>query len=161
MANPFLQCCVDYDPGPWRQTLRLPPLGIEPGSPASQAGSWSRRSHTATKIPFMYSFSGNSAASAPISTFICLWATYIDPRAIFIYISSCRIGRPIVGIYKSLTDAWMWKLELRPRDIPILGIFVSTFRYFVFAMKHFSLPKEMTLRTYYCGESLLMAGKEN
>ena len=28
--------------------------------------------HTATKIPLMYSISGNSAASAPISTFMCL-----------------------------------------------------------------------------------------
>jgi hypothetical protein len=27
---------------------------------------------TATAIPFIYSFSGNSAASAPISTFMCL-----------------------------------------------------------------------------------------
>jgi hypothetical protein len=26
---------VDYDSGPWRQTLRLPPPGIEPGSHAS------------------------------------------------------------------------------------------------------------------------------
>ena len=26
---------VDYDPGPWRQTLRLPPPGIEPGSHVS------------------------------------------------------------------------------------------------------------------------------
>ncbi len=30
---------VDYDPGPWTQTLRLPPPGIEPGSHASQAGT--------------------------------------------------------------------------------------------------------------------------
>ncbi len=27
-----------------------------------------------------------------------------------LHISSSRIGRPIVGIYKSLTDAWMWKI---------------------------------------------------
>ncbi len=30
---------VDYDPGPWRQTLNLPPPEIEPGSHASQAGT--------------------------------------------------------------------------------------------------------------------------
>ncbi len=28
--------------------------------------------HTAKKIPFMYSFSVNSVASVPISTFVCL-----------------------------------------------------------------------------------------
>ncbi len=37
-----------------------------------------------------------------------------SPR-ISLHISSSRLGRPIVGIYKSLTDAWMWKLGLRPR----------------------------------------------
>ncbi len=36
------------------------------------------------------------------------------PR-IGLHISSSRIGTPIVGIYKSLTDGWMWKLGLRPR----------------------------------------------
>ncbi len=65
--------------------------------------------------PLMYSFSGNSAASAPISTFMCLWAIYIVPGAVHICISSSRICRPITRMYKSITDTWMWKLGLRPR----------------------------------------------
>ncbi len=39
---------------------------------------------------------------------------YCSPR-IGLPNSSSGIGRPIVGIYKSLTDTWMWKLELRSR----------------------------------------------
>ncbi len=39
---------------------------------------------TLTKIPLMYSFSGNSAASAPISTFMCLWAICIVPGSVYI-----------------------------------------------------------------------------
>ncbi len=31
------------------------------------------------------------------------------------HISSNRKGRPIVEIYNSLTDTWMWKLGLKPR----------------------------------------------
>ncbi len=74
------------------------------------------RDATATKIPLMYFFSGNSAASAPIYTFICLWAIYIVPAPrIGLHISSNRIGRPIMEINKSLTEAWMWKLGLSPR----------------------------------------------
>ncbi len=67
--------------------------------------------HTATKIPFMYSFSGNCAASLspnfhiPVSVSdLCIF-----PESVH------RIGRLIVGKYKSLTDTWMWKLGLWPR----------------------------------------------
>ncbi len=31
------------------------------------------------------------------------------------HISTSRKGRPIMGIYNSLKDTWMWKLGLRPR----------------------------------------------
>ncbi len=37
-----------------------------------------------------------------------------SPR-IGLHISSSRIGRPIVEIYNSLSDVWMWKLGLRPQ----------------------------------------------
>ncbi len=69
---------------------------------------------TATKIPFLYSFSGNCATSAQISTFMCLWAYYIFPGSVHI-VSCYTIGRSIEWIYKSLTGTWMWKFELWPR----------------------------------------------
>jgi hypothetical protein len=46
----------------------------------------------------------NCAASFPISTFMYLWAIYIFPWSVLV------LGRPILGIYKSLKDTWMWKL---------------------------------------------------
>jgi hypothetical protein len=70
--------------------------------------------HTATKIPIMYSFSGNIASFSPNFNIHVSVSDLYSPR-IGLHISSSRIGRPIVGINNSLTDAWMWKLGLRSR----------------------------------------------
>ncbi len=68
---------------------------------------------TIPKIQNKYSQIRNYVASVPISTFIWLWAIYIFPRSVCLF--CCRkICRSILGIYKSLTDTWMWKLRLRP-----------------------------------------------
>jgi hypothetical protein len=44
------------------------------------------------------------------SAFMFLWAIYIFPGSVCLFGCS-KIGRPILGIYKSLTDKWMWTLE--------------------------------------------------
>ncbi len=63
----------------------------------------------------MYFQKRTCAAPVPISTFS---ERFYIPR-IVTHISCSRIGRPILGIYKSLADTWLtwlWKLGLRPRN---------------------------------------------
>ncbi len=62
-----------------------------------------------------YSQKRNCAASVPIPTFMFLWVIYIFLWSVCLF--CCRkIGGPNVGIFKSLTDTWMWNLGLRPRN---------------------------------------------
>jgi hypothetical protein len=52
---------------------------------------------------------------SPIPTFLFLWVIYIFLWSVCLF--CCRkIGGPNVGIYKSLTDTWMWILGLRRRN---------------------------------------------
>ncbi len=88
--------------------------------------------YTATKIPLKYSFSGNSAASAPISTFRCLWAIYIVPWSVYIFPPAEYGDQSWEYINRSQTHEYgNWD---RDPNIPFLGIFVSKFQYFVFAV---------------------------
>jgi hypothetical protein len=63
-------------------------------------------------------FQGVSGLCGPT---IRLWCTQITPflphQSASVRLFCCsKIGGPIVGIYKSLTETWMWKLGTSPRS---------------------------------------------
>ncbi len=51
--------------------------------------------HTATKIPYMYSFSGNCVASVPVHVSV---SYSIFPGTVHIF-GCCKIDRPILEMY--------------------------------------------------------------
>ncbi len=69
---------------------------------------------------------------SPISTFMCLWAIYIFPGSVHIFPPVEKADPSWEYIIRSQTlecGNWDWG-----PDIPFLGIFVSNFRHFVFAV---------------------------
>ncbi len=59
--------------------------------------------HIATKIPFMYFFSGNCAASVPISTLMCLWAIYIFSGSVHTFPAAKYVDRSWEQLNRSQT----------------------------------------------------------
>ncbi len=64
------------------------------------------RVHCKEKSIYVFFFWENRG-QVPFSTFMCLWAIYIFLGSVHIFPSS-RIGRPILEIYKSLIDIWVY-----------------------------------------------------
>ncbi len=77
---------------------------------------------TAKWFPVMYSQKWNCyfentiiMCCLPVPTLTYLWEIYIFPGSVFLF--CCReICGAIQGVYKYLTDTWIWKLGVRPRN---------------------------------------------
>ncbi len=91
----FLHTLIQYSSSGWSSPAGyLPVLGINSCVWVNNSSCWAE--------------GGVPGGCQPVSiyTFMCLWEIYIFPGLVHIFPCS-RIGRPILEIYKSLTDLWV------------------------------------------------------
>ncbi len=77
----------------------------------------------------------------PHSSCVCARIIYSRDRPTQIFLQQNRNRNTV---YKSLTDTWMWKLGLRPRN-SFLGICVSNFRYCFLALQRYKVSEPIPL----------------
>ncbi len=97
----------------------------------------------------VFSFSGNSVASAPISTFMCLRAIYIFPGSVHIFHPAEKADPSWEYIIRSQTCTWMWKLWLRPR-YSFSGNICFKFSAFCLCSVQYEVPLPMHVCRIWC-----------
>jgi hypothetical protein len=105
-------------------------------------GPWSKVhcKDTIPKIWNKYSQKRNCAVSVQISTFMCLWAILLFLWSVCLFCCG-KIYGLILGIYEYLTDKWIWKLGLRPRN-SLTWLFWAPNGNRLTARCHFTGPKK-------------------
>ncbi len=105
----FISAFTAYVASSWR-TISCP-LSLPLGSMATKCNPWTYISTeewlTGPNIWFMYIQKWNCSFLIP--TFMYLWSIHIFQGLVCLFGRSTK-GRPILGIFKSVTDTWMWKL---------------------------------------------------
>ncbi len=115
---------------------------------------------TSTKIQLMYSFLGIASLCHNFHIHVYVSNSYI-PR-ISPHISCSRIGRSIVGIYKSLTDTECGNWDCG-RAIPFLSIFVFEFSVLFLCIVRWHLRGDITdrwLKTGFCQRDFSQINKQ-